>query len=171
MRSSVVSEQDEQVSSCNRLGRKRFTRRKLCILLVAALVILAVLLLYAANKYYTPDLDELMTRAKLTKLPESTENLQVETRPDMENDRAIPNRSILFVQFQAEPNDIDNFITKSPSIDKNSFHPLSPLDDRDQVPTWFLADQSTSGRAYHLMETDIEGVEGGTFTHPPGKTL
>ncbi len=141
-----------------RLDRKRFTRKKLCFLLVAALVMLAALLFYAVNKYYTPDLNELLTRAKLAKLPESIKNLQVDTRPDMENDRAVPKQGILFVRFQAEPNDIGNFIANSPGIDKNSFRPLSPLDDRDQVPTWFLTDQSTSGKTYRFKEKDIEAI-------------
>ena len=62
-------------------------------------------------------------------------------------------------RFQGEPNDIDNFITSSPGIDKNNFRPLRPLLASDQVPTWWSTDQSASGRMYSTHESrDIHGM-------------
>ena len=110
-----------------------------------------VLLFYAVNIYHTPGVNELLRRAKLAKLPESIKNLQVDTldaRPVKRNDRPEPKQCSLFIRFQAEPNDIDNFINNSPGIDKNNFRPLRPLPDGDDVPTWWPTDQSTSGRMY-----------------------
>ena len=151
MKPNVISEQDEQKNISNRLGRKRFAKKKVCLLLVIAFVILMVLLFYAVNIYHTPGVNELLRRAKLAKLPESIKNLQVDTldtHPVKRNDRPEPKQCNLFIRFQAEPNDIDNFITSSPGIDKNNFRPLRPLPDGDDVPTWWPTDQSTSGRMY-----------------------
>ncbi len=159
MRPTVISKQDGLKDGCSRPGRKRFTRKRLCFLLVTALVILAVLLFYAFNKYRTPDFNELLTRAKLAKLPESIKNLQVDTRPVMDNEQAEPDQRYLFIRFQAESNDIDNFINNSPSIDKNSFRPLIPLPNSDQVPTWWPTDQSTSGRICDFArQRNIQGI-------------
>ena len=159
MRPTVISEQDELKDGCNRPVRKRFTGKRLCFLLVTALVILAALLFYAVSKYRTPDPNVLLTRAKLAKLPESLKNLQVDTRPVMDNNRTEPDQRYLFIRFQAEPNDIDNFINNSPSIDKNSFRPMLPLPDSEQVPTWWPTDQSISGRIYNCArQRDIQGI-------------
>ena len=111
----MISEQDEQMSRCNRPGRKRFTKKKLCFLLVPALAILMVIIFFAFNEYHTPDFNELLTRAQLAKLPESVKNLKVDTRPVMVKGRTVPNLCYLFIKFQAEPNDINNFIANSPS--------------------------------------------------------
>ena len=148
MKPNETSEQDEQKNGSNRPGLKRFTKRFLCLLLVIAFVILTVLLFLAENVYHTPDLDELLIRAKLAKFPESIKNLQVETRPVMDNDRAEPKQCYLYIRFQAEPNDIDNFITSSPGIDKDQFRPLRPMLASDQVPTWWPTDEVKSGRMY-----------------------
>ena len=152
MKPDVTSEQDEQKNVCNRPGRNRFTRKKLYFFLIISLVILTVLLFFAVNIYHTPDLDELLRRAKLAKLPESVKNLQVDTRPVMDNDPGEPKQRYLYIRFQAGPNDIDNFITSSPGIDKNNFHPLRPLLASDQVPDWWSMDQTTSGRMYFSGE-------------------
>lgn len=70
----------------------------------------------------------------------------------------MPNRAELFVLFQAEQNDIKNFITNSHGIDKTKTRPLFPLSDDDQAPDWWSTDQSTSGRIYGIYEqTDIIG--------------
>jgi len=158
MEPDVISVQDEQ-NRPNKPDRKRFTRKNLCLLLVAALVILTVLLFLAVNIYHTPDYNELLTRAKLAKLPESVKNLQVDTRPFMSKGREVPNQGELFIGFQAEPNDIDSFINNSPIIDKNSFRPLPPSLDSDEDPAWWPTDQSTSGRMYVFREReDIVGM-------------
>jgi len=148
----VKSEQDEQKNISNTPGRKRLTRKRLCLLLVTAMLILTVLLFYIVNLYHTPDYNELLTRAKLAKLPESIKNLQVDTSPLMSRRRAVPYRAELIMRFEADPNDIDSFITNSPGIDKNGFRPLHPLPDSDEVPTWWPTDQSTSGRMYNCRE-------------------
>ena len=148
MKPNETSEQGQQKNRCKRPGRKRLTRKKLFILLVTTLVILTVLLFYVINLYHTPDLDKLLIRAKLAKFPESIQNLQFETRPVMDNDPEEPKHGYLFIRFQAKPNDIDNFITSSPGIDKDQFRPLRPLLASDQVPTWWSTDESKSGRMY-----------------------
>ena len=134
MKSDVISEPDERKNGCNRPDRKRFTRKKLYLLLIVTLVIITVLLFLAVNIFHTPDLSELLRRAKLAKFPESIQNLQFETRPIMDNDPGEPEQRYLFIRFQAEPNDIDKFINNSPGIDKANFRPLVPLPDDDQVP-------------------------------------
>jgi hypothetical protein len=158
MEPDSISEQDEQKNGRDRPDQKRFTRKKLCLLLVTVLVILMALFFYAVNIYHTPDLNELLARAKLAKLPESIKNLQVDTRPLIVENRAIPNQSELSIRFEAEPNDIDNFINNSPGIDKNSFRPLIPLTDSDNAPTWWSTDDS-SGRMYTFrVRDDIDGM-------------
>jgi hypothetical protein len=148
----AISEQGQQKNIFNGTGRKRFTRKSLSLLLVPVFVISTALLFYVVNIYHTPDLNELLARAKLAKLPESIKNLQVDTRPNLDNDgRAVPNTSEMLVRFEAEPNDVDNFINNSPDIDKNSFRPLVPLPDSDEVPTWWPTDDS-SGRMYFIRD-------------------
>ena len=151
MEPDVISEQDEQKDRSDRPGRKRFKRKNVCLLLAIVLVILTTLLFFAVNIYHVPGVNELLRRAKLAKLPESIKNLQVDTldtRPVKANDRPEPKQCSLLIRFQAEPNDIDNFINNSPGIDKNNFRPLRPLPDGDDLPTWWPTDQSTSGRMY-----------------------
>ena len=160
MEPNVISEQDEQKNGTNRPGRRRFTRKNVCLLLATGFVILTALLFFAVNIYHTPDYNELLTMAKLAKLPESIKDLHIDTRPVMDNDRARePKQCYLFIRFQAEPNDIDKFINNSPGIDKNSFRPLPPWHDDGQVPAWWPTDQTTSGRMYVTHEQkDINGT-------------
>jgi hypothetical protein len=159
MRPNVILEQDEQKKRANRKGLKRFIRIIVCLLLVTALVILAMLLFFAVNLHHKPDLDELLTRARLAKLPESIKNLQVETRPYIDDDigRAAPNHGELFVRFEAEPYDIDNFINNSPGIDKNIVRSVGSLPESEEVPTWWPTDDS-SGLMYVFGQADIEGM-------------
>jgi hypothetical protein len=154
----IISEHGELKNGTNKPDRKRFTRRNVCILLAIALLILTALLFFAVNIYHVPDYNELLIRAVLAKLPASIKNLQVDTCPYMERGREIPNRAELFILFQAEQNDIKNFITDSPGIDKTKTRPLFPLSDDDQAPDWWSTDQSASGRIYGIYEqTDIFG--------------
>ena len=158
MEPDVISEQDELKNGANKPGRKRFTRKIVCLFLVTAFVILTALLFFAVNIYHVPDYNELLIRANLAKLPESIKNLQVDIRPFMSRDREVPNRAELFILFQAEQNDIENFITSSPGIDKKRTRPLPPLSDY-QAPAWWPAEQSASGRMYYICEQkDIEGM-------------
>ena len=157
MEPNVISEQDEQNRS-NGVGRKRFTRKNVYLIPAIALLILTALLFFAVNIYHVPGYNELLIRANLAKLPESIRNLQVDTCPYMERGREVPNRTELFILFQAEQNDIKNFITNSPGIDKTKTRPLFPLSDDDQAPDWWSTDQSASGRIYGIYEqTDIFG--------------
>ena len=157
MEPDVISEQDEQNRS-NGPGRKRFTRKNVYLIPAIALLILTALLFFVVNIYHEPGLDELLAWANLAKLPESIRNLQVDILPYMERGREVPNRAELLLLFQAEPNDIENFITNSPDIDKTKTRPLFPLSDDDQAPDWWSTDQSTSGRIYDIYEQkDIIG--------------
>lgn len=154
----AISEQDEQGDISDRLDRKRFTNKKLYLLLIPVFVILIPLLFYVVSIYHTPDLNELLIRARLTKLPESTKNLQVDTRPYMVKGLAMPNQRELFIRFEAKPNGIDNFITNSLSIDKNSLRPLFPLPDDGHVPSWWPTDDSSGRRYWFRVRDDIQGM-------------
>ena len=127
-------------------------------LLVPVLIILTVLFFYVVSVYHKPDLDELLIRAKLAKLPESVRNLQVDTLPNIVRSRAVPNQSEMLVRFEAEPNDIDKFINNSLSIDKNSFRPLFPLPDDGHVPSWWPTDDSSGRRYWFRVRDDIQGM-------------
>lgn len=162
MRPSVISEPDEQISRCNRPGRKRFTKNRLCFLLFPSLTILMAILFLAVNMYRTPDFNELLTWARLAKLPKSIKNLKVDTRTAMDNGRAVPNTGELFIRFQAEPNDIDNFINNSPGIDKNRFRPLNTAVNSNPNPPWWVINRSASGRIYIIPED--KDILGGTVT-------
>jgi len=150
----VISEQNGSQNGINKPRRKRFTRKSMCFLLVTVFVILTALLFYAANKYHTPNIDEVLAWAKLAKLPESIQNFNIETRPAMVNNRAIPNERFLFVRFQAEPNDIEEFINNSASINKISYRPLSAAHNSKANPPWWFINQSASGRIYSLPKQD-----------------
>ena len=170
MKHNVISEQDEQNNGCKGPYRKRCTKRKLCLLLIIALVILTVLLFFVFNIYHTPDLDELLRRAKLAKFPGSIQNLQVETRPVTDNDPGEPGQRYLFIRFQAEPDDIDNFIASSPGIDKDHFRPLRPMPDSDEVPTWWPTDDS-SGRMYFLERYKRDYIIGTVAVYDDSNTV
>ena len=127
--------------------------------MIIALVILTALLLFVFNLYHTPDLNELLARARLAKLPESIQNLQVETRPYIDDDtgRVASNHGELLVRFEAEPNDIENFINNSPGIDKNFVRSVGSLPESEEYPTWWPTDDS-SGLMYIFGQWDIEGM-------------
>jgi hypothetical protein len=169
MEPNVISEQDEKKNGTKRPGRRRFTRKNLCLLLATGFVILTAFFFLAVNIYHEPGLDELLIRAKLTKLPESIQNLQVDILPYMERGREVPNRAELLVLFQAEQNDIKNFITNTPGIDKTKTRPLFPLPDDDQAPDWWFSDQSTSGRIYHIYEQ--KDIIGSVFVYDDSNTV
>lgn len=152
MKLNEISEQGKQKNISDAPGRKRFTKKKLYILLVITFILLTALFFYVVNVFHTPDLNELLIRARLTKLPTSIKNLQVDTRPYMEKDRAVPNQAELFVRFETEPNNIEKFINDSPGIKKNNFRPLRPLPESDHVPAWWPTDQTTSGRIYFIHD-------------------
>ena len=167
MEPDVISEQDEKR---DRSDRKRFTKKKLCLILVPVLVILAVLLFFIVNIFHTPDLNELLARAKLAKFPETIKDLQVETRPVLDNDPGEPEHRNLFIRFQAEPDDIDNFIKSSSGIEKNHFRPLRPMPNSDEAPTWWPTDDS-SGRMYFLKRYEREYISGIVAVYDDSNTV
>jgi hypothetical protein len=71
MEPDAISEQNEQRDISDRLDRKRFTRKKLYLLLIPAFIILTMLLFFLADIFHTPDLNELLARAKLAKFPQN----------------------------------------------------------------------------------------------------
>ena len=170
MKPVITSEQDQQKDISNRPDRKRFTRKKLYFLLIIAFVILTALLLFVFNLYHTPDLNELLRRAKLAKFPESIKNLQVETRPVTDDDPREPKHRYLFIRFEAEPNDIDNFIKSSPGIDKDRFRPLRPMPNSDESPTWWPTDD-TSGRMYFLEGYKRQYIHGMVAVYDDSNTV
>jgi hypothetical protein len=115
-------------------------------------------------------MNELLARARLAKLPESIRNLQFETRPVTDNDPREPKHCYLFIRFQAEPNDISNFINSSPGIDKNRFRPLHPLPDSDEVPAWWPTDDS-SGRTYVIERYRREYITGIVAVYDDSNTV
>jgi hypothetical protein len=146
---------DEHKNKSGRTWLKRFIKAIVCLILIMVLAILAVLLLYAVNLHHKPDLNELLTRLKLAKFPESIRNLQVDMRPYMDDDlgRAAPNRGELLVRFEAEPNDIESFINNSPGIVKNIIRPMGSISESEQVPTWWPTNESTD-RRYIIAQPD-----------------
>ena len=154
-----MSEQDEETTKNNSPDRKRFSKKKLCFLLLPTFAVLMGVLFFAFNAYHAPSVNEILTRARLAKLPESVENLKVDTRPVTSRGRVVPHFYSLCIKFQADSNDINGFIANSPGLDKSRYRPLVPLSNGDDVPAWWPTDQSTSGRAYIcLKQKDIDGA-------------
>ena len=166
----AISEQNEQRDISDRPDRKQFTRKKLYLLLIPAFIILTMLLFFLANIFHTPDLNELLARAKLAKFPESIQNLQFETRPVLDNDPGETKHCNLFIRFQARPNDIDNFIKSSPGIDRNHSRPLRPMPDSDEAPSWWPTDDS-SGRMYFLKGYEREYINGIVAVYDDSNTV
>ena len=156
MKPDEISEQEEQHNGPVKPGRKRFNKKTVCWFLAAVLVVIAALFSFAGYLYRVPDYNELLARAKLAQLPESTKNLQVETRPYINDERKIPNTGELYMRFQAEPNDIVNFVNNSPGIDTNRFRPLNKSVNSSSNPPWWIINQSASGRIYTFSEPDDE---------------
>lgn len=156
---------DEHKNKSGKKWLKRFIKAIACLVLIMVLAILAVLLYFGINLHHKlhhkPDLNELLIRARLAKLPVSIKNLQVETHPyiDDDTDQPILNRGELLVRFKAEPNDIENFLNNSPAIDKNSVRQEGSLPESGQVPTWWSTDES-SCRMYVFERDDRAGVGG-----------
>jgi hypothetical protein len=158
--------QNKQKNKSGRKWLKRFIKAIVGLVLIVVLAILAVLLLYAVNLLHKPDLNELLTRFKLAKFPESVRNLHVDMHPYIDDDtgRIVPNRGELYVRFEAEPNDIESFLNNSPGIDKSFVRPMGPIAESEQVPAWWPTNESTD-RRYIFGQTDgIVAVYDGSNT-------
>ena len=154
-----MSGQDEETTNNGNPDRKRFSKKRLCFLLVLTLTILMVVLFFVFSAYHTPGFNTVLTWAKLAPLPESAQNLKVDTRPVISRGRVVPYFYSLCIKFQADPNDINDFIANSPGLDKSRCRPLVVLLRSDDVPTWWSTDQTTSGRAYTcIKQKDIDGA-------------
>ncbi len=146
----------------NRGGRNRFSRKVLCYLVVVLVGIVTITGSVLYNIIYRkPNVNDILTKANLAKLPESIKDLIVDTRPLIVAKRSgkrqsLPNRLVLFIRFQTEPSVIDSYIASSPSIDEDFFLPLQrKYEDRDAAPTWWRPEQ---GRSIRLC--DFPGQSG-----------
>ena len=164
-----MQEQDEETTKNKCPDRKRFSKKKLCFFLALALVILTAILFFAFNAYRTPSVSKILTRAKLARLPESVKNLKTDTGPVMARGGIVPDLYEVLLKFQAEPNDINDFIANSPGLDKNRYRPLVPLPDGDDVPAWWSTDQTTSGRAYICFKQ--KDIDGAVFVYDDSNTV
>jgi len=164
-----MQEQDEETTKNKCPDRKRFSKKKLCFFLALALAILTAILFFAFNPYRAPSVSKILTRAKLARLPESVKNLKVDTGPVMARGGVVPDLYELLLKFQAEPNDINDFIANSPGLDKNRYRPLVPLSNGDDAPAWWPTDQSTSGRMYACPEQ--KDIDGTVFVYDDSNTV
>ena len=145
---------DKPENGGNRSGRKRLTRKTLCLLLATTLAILTAVLFCVFRGYRAPDFNELLIQTRLAECPEAIENLKVEIRPAMVDDQVVPDHHWLFVRFEAEPNDIDQFVNSSPTIDKSNLRSLSTASYSSENPSWWLINPSASGWIYGLHKQE-----------------
>lgn len=150
MGSTAMSEQGIPANGPNAPSGKRVTRRKVWLFVVVVLASAVALLFCILNGRDAPDLNELLSRAKLARLPASIMNLQVDIRPAVDEGRTVPNEYWLFARFEAEPDDIGRFVNESAGIDKRRFRPLSSAVESSENPTWWSTDPSSSGRIYTI---------------------
>ncbi len=153
MKSGAIGEVTELSEISKRHGRRRLSRKILFLLLAMLVGILTITGFgLTQSMYRKPNVNDILTKASLAKLPESIKDLIVETRPLIVANRSgkrqsLPNRLALFIRFQTEPSVIDSYIASSPSIDEDFFLPLQrKYEDRDAAPTWWRPEQGTSIR-------------------------
>jgi hypothetical protein len=148
--SGALEPMDIPAKGCKNRARKRSTIRKAWLFAIIVLAGAAALLFYTLNERDAPDFNELLTRAKLARLPASITHLQVDIRPAVDNGQTVPNEYWLFARFEAEPDDIGRFVNESAGIDKRSSRPLSTATNSSENPSWWSIDQSAPGRIYHF---------------------
>jgi hypothetical protein len=141
----VISSQEEQY---NRMSTKQSGKRLRWLFLTATLAILAFLLFLVVGGRDAENINVILTNAKLGKLPGSIKNLKYETR------RESFNKRLLFIRFQADPNDIQHFIGTSSSIDTNRSRPMNTASYSEENPTWWSIDRSATGWIYALEVQD-----------------
>jgi hypothetical protein len=147
---TAMSEQDIPANEASKPSGKRFTKKKVWLFVAVVLATAVALLFYILNERDAPDFNELLTRAKLARLPASIMNLQVEIRPAIDDGRPVPNEHWLFARFEAEPDDIGRFVNESACIDKRRFRPLSSSTNSSENPSWWSIDRSSSGWIYTI---------------------
>jgi hypothetical protein len=145
-----MSEQDIPANGPNAPSGKRFTRKRVWLLVAIVLASVVALLFCILKERDAPDFNELLRRAKLARLPASTVNLQVDIRPAVDDGRTVPKEYWLFARFEAEPDDIGRFVNESAGIDKSRFRPLSRAVESSENPSWWSMDRSSSGRIYTI---------------------
>jgi hypothetical protein len=126
------------------MSRKQLTKR-LCWLFLTIVVALSAFLLFIfVGESQTTDYRKILTKAKLAELPGPMTNLKYEIR------KAESNERWLFIRFQAEPNDVQSFIDKSPSVDINRKRPMNTASYSAENPVWWSIDRSSTGQIYGL---------------------
>jgi hypothetical protein len=154
MKADAIAEVDRLKEREKRQGRKRFSKKALGLILV---VLVGILTITEFTLYHIihrkPNVSEILTNAELAILPESIEDLMVDTRPSFGTGiggkrHYSYNRRNLFIRFQAEPHVIDSFIDSSPAIGRNTFHPPKRNygGDLDESPIWWWFDETMPGR-------------------------
>jgi hypothetical protein len=154
MKANAIAEVNRLSEREKRQGRKRFSKKALGLMLV---VLVGILTITGFTLYHIihrkPNVNEILTNAELAILPESIEDLMVDTRPfsgtGIDGKRYYYyNRRVLYIRFQAEPHVIDSFIDSSPAMDKTTFHPLkrSIGGDPVEIPIWWWVDEAMPGR-------------------------
>ncbi len=148
----MISKQNGSQNGINKPRLKRFNRKFVFVLLIVALVIIAVLFIWILNINNMPTSSEILVMAKLAQPSESSKNLKVEIRPAKVNNRVLPKHCWLFIRFQMEPKEIHNYLSNSPSIDMDTYRPLSVSSYSEDNPPWWQINQSAPGRIYTLTE-------------------
>jgi hypothetical protein len=109
MKANAIAEVDRLKEREKRQGRKRFSKKALAFALV---VLVGILTITEFTLYHIihrkPNVSEILTNAELAILPESIEDLMVDTRPlsgtGIDGKRYYwYNRRVLYIRFQAEP--------------------------------------------------------------------
>lgn len=150
-----MTEQEKSETGCTGSDRKRSVLKKLRILLVLVVGVSVFALVCLAYRYRTPGLEDLLKKGKLARLPESTENIEFKRRPDFDDGRREPDQYIVLAGFQTKPDDIDEFIANSNSIDESNFI-LRQVTDANDVPKWWPLNED--GRIYQFNEKEISGA-------------
>lgn len=148
----MISEQNGSQNGINKPRLKRFNRKIVFVLLIVALGVIAVLLIWILNINNMPNSREILVMAKLAQPSELSKNLKVEIRPAIVNNRVIPKQGWLFIRFQMEPKEIHNYLSNSPSIDMDTYRPLSVSSFCEENPPWWQINHSAPGRIYPLAK-------------------
>jgi len=152
MKPDAIVDVAEQKEDSNQPEKRRLSRKALLLLTMSLGILILLGFALGLIRYRKPTVNDLLTTARLTELPESIENLTVDTCPQFVRMRSglktIPNRRSLFIRFQAESNVISNFIASSPALRQGiRFRPnQKTYEDRKSAPIWWRPEQGRLGR-------------------------